>query len=469
MKDENIFIPIDEKIEDFHQHLLSHQRTILSAKYGDGKTVFLSHFMEDEKVANDFEFITIYPVNYQVLENRDIFDLIKFDILMQMSIKGMIPEDKDVISDKAALGYFIQSHYLSIGETFLTFLANLGLPSAQTKIILGSLAGMGYFYKLKIKFKEYKDKLNKNEDLIDAFMKDIKNSDIYDNDMITSIIRQGMENTKKNHHKQVVLVIEDMDRIDPAHLFRIMNVFTAEMDSGYHTSSDPLKKEEFDKFLFDRVIFVMDYKNTKHIFEHFYGKNTNFNGYIDKFCDKGYFEYSLKDTMHQYIYNKICNITGLYENTVKDVIPTEILTDESLRRIKNSIDKTDLQVKNVPELMFEGKKKKLNKDILILFIVMRRLNMSDEEIIRSLTEVLRNFNSELWRIFLPYFVYFLNPEGNDLLYVGKDSHNILTTLGINKINENGCAEISYLSQRDMNSKICDYSKAISKMLHCIAK
>ena len=84
MKDENIFIPIDEKIEDFHQHLLSHQRTILSAKYGDGKTVFLSHFMEDEKVANDFEFITIYPVNYQVLENRDIFDLIKFDILMQM-------------------------------------------------------------------------------------------------------------------------------------------------------------------------------------------------------------------------------------------------------------------------------------------------------------------------------------------------------------------------------------------------
>lgn len=35
--DDNI-IPVDEAIERFENHLLSHDRVILSAKFGDGKT-----------------------------------------------------------------------------------------------------------------------------------------------------------------------------------------------------------------------------------------------------------------------------------------------------------------------------------------------------------------------------------------------------------------------------------------------
>ena len=59
--DDNI-IPVDEAMERFENHLLSHDRVILSAKFGDGKTFFLNKFKE--KCKNDsespFVFITLY-------------------------------------------------------------------------------------------------------------------------------------------------------------------------------------------------------------------------------------------------------------------------------------------------------------------------------------------------------------------------------------------------------------------------
>lgn len=57
-------IPVDNAIVRFHEHLQTHDRTILSARYGDGKTYFLHKFMADGKVKNNFRFLTIYPVNY---------------------------------------------------------------------------------------------------------------------------------------------------------------------------------------------------------------------------------------------------------------------------------------------------------------------------------------------------------------------------------------------------------------------
>ena len=50
--DDNI-IPVDEAMERFENHLLSHDRVILSAKFGDGKTFFLNKFKE--KCKNDTE------------------------------------------------------------------------------------------------------------------------------------------------------------------------------------------------------------------------------------------------------------------------------------------------------------------------------------------------------------------------------------------------------------------------------
>lgn len=87
MKEEFV-IPVDDTIEEFMKHLWAHPRTILSAKYGDGKSYFLKKLEEHNDTKGCFVFLTLYPVNYQVVENKDIFDLIKYDLIFQFIAKG---------------------------------------------------------------------------------------------------------------------------------------------------------------------------------------------------------------------------------------------------------------------------------------------------------------------------------------------------------------------------------------------
>ena len=86
----DFYVPIEEKIKDFSKHIKANPRTILSSKFGDGKSFFLQKVKEDVDLKKEYEFITIYPVNYQVVGNRDIFELIKRDILFQLMLHNMI-------------------------------------------------------------------------------------------------------------------------------------------------------------------------------------------------------------------------------------------------------------------------------------------------------------------------------------------------------------------------------------------
>ena len=86
-------ISIENKLEAFKKHLDINERTIFSAKFGDGKTYFLNEFKkkysdENKESADEKEkyyFITLYPVSYSVAENQDIFEYIKRDILLQLA------------------------------------------------------------------------------------------------------------------------------------------------------------------------------------------------------------------------------------------------------------------------------------------------------------------------------------------------------------------------------------------------
>ena len=75
---------VSPKIEEFTQYLNSSDRIILSAKFGDGKTYFLNELTKDKKLSKKYEFFTVYPVNYSVATNEDIFEYIKRDIILQM-------------------------------------------------------------------------------------------------------------------------------------------------------------------------------------------------------------------------------------------------------------------------------------------------------------------------------------------------------------------------------------------------
>lgn len=61
-------------------------------------------------------------------------------------------------------------------------------------------------------------------------------------------------------------MIEDMDRLDPAHLFRIMNVFSAHMDYGYRSMQPIDSSLVGNKFGVSNVVFVMHEKILRHYF-----------------------------------------------------------------------------------------------------------------------------------------------------------------------------------------------------------
>ena len=64
---------LDNKLDEFKNHLEHADRMILSARFGDGKSFFLQKVREDKERFGEYEFITIYPVNYVVASNEDIF------------------------------------------------------------------------------------------------------------------------------------------------------------------------------------------------------------------------------------------------------------------------------------------------------------------------------------------------------------------------------------------------------------
>ena len=83
-------IDVSEKVKDFVQYLDSTDRIILSARFGDGKTHLLNALRNDETANKEYEFFTIYPVNYSVAPNEDVFEYIKRDIIVQLNERGLL-------------------------------------------------------------------------------------------------------------------------------------------------------------------------------------------------------------------------------------------------------------------------------------------------------------------------------------------------------------------------------------------
>lgn len=67
-------ISCNDKLREFKQYIDSADRIILSAQFGDGKTFFLQKVREDKEIADEYKIFTLYPVNYQVAQNEDIFE-----------------------------------------------------------------------------------------------------------------------------------------------------------------------------------------------------------------------------------------------------------------------------------------------------------------------------------------------------------------------------------------------------------
>lgn len=325
-------IPIDKELDAFKEHLNINERTIFSAKFGDGKTFFLNEFKKKYSDKNNenidekekYYFITLYPVNYSVAENQDIFEYIKRDILFQLANDGQLnPIDFEAIAESI----FTWENLKEV----ICFLISC-MPKGE---ILNKILEKGE--KFATKYKEEQTTFQKYESWFTS-----QKGGLYEHDAYTELITTTLKYIKENGYK-TVLIIEDLDRIDPAHLFRILNILGAHIDEHLYNEYD-----NKNKFGFDNIIIVFDYNTTEHIFHHFYGEKANYKGYINKFTSYQPFFYSIDEIAREYLYQVIFEKCCLPKASFRNMSPeiNKKLDSLSVRDVKKILQGIDSYIKD---------------------------------------------------------------------------------------------------------------------------
>lgn len=463
--DSQFNIPITSSIDDFLVHLKSHPRTILSAKYGDGKSYFLKELKKAHQ--EEYVFLTIYPINYQVENNKDIFELVKRDVLLQLIMNEMIEADYE-ISDSVALSFYLQHNRDEIDTQLIPFISSL-FGTLDCKKALISVAALKMLRSLKKKFVEYKNRGSK-EDETEKFLAEVEKMPSIECDAVTQIIRETIEKWKVKNKKRVVLVFEDMDRIDPAHLFRILNILSAHIDYCYKDGLDADDSLVGNKFGVDNTVVVLDYENLKNIFHHFYGENTCFTGYINKFASSGYYRYSFSEQRNKFIYEEISRITELPEEIIRKLLKEDRLNSREMRRIVESMRDVESQIK--PQAICKtgnGKVCVCSEKMLKLYVIMRRLAISDDEIVQSAAAFARE-DSNNPKYFAAYALK-VSPDSPFPCTIctmdNNPDYSLYTTF--ESIDEKGNAKIKTSRSYSKPPKYVQYNDVAKSLLEFISK
>ena len=280
-QEQDKLIPIDAPRTDFEQFLSKdNKRVFFSGQFGIGKTFFLKEFFKSDKRKWEYDVYHLFPVNYQISSNENIVEFLKYDILVELLNKYP--------------NAFESAEINGLGEKlrfFVAFCKDRGLVGRVSKVAIKSLfaltpdpiftplsrlgRSLNDLGTIKKEFQESKaEKLSGDKNAIDEFSDQIETKvDIVATDYVSQLLREKIETLKKN--KRSVLILDDFDRLDPEHTFRLLNIFSV------HTVH--IKSDEQNKFGFDHIIIVGDIENLRNIFHHKYGAETDFWGYFDKF------------------------------------------------------------------------------------------------------------------------------------------------------------------------------------------
>lgn len=287
MEKEDFFIDTIKSKQSFEKHLSDEKnlRIIFSAPFGSGKTTFIKEFFKEKE--DIFQAFHLYPVNYSASSNSDIFELIKYDILFHF-LETEIDFEKVNVPKSVSFNFFIKNNPENILLTFIRQIPTLGKQ-------IGNLGDD--LLKLYKKFElDHKENQIDQQGIIINYLQEIADSkgSSYEEDFYTQLICELSNQIKfENPEKKSVLILDDIDRIDPEHVFRILNVFSAHLDLNYATN----------KFNFDKIILVCDIENIRKIFSNRYGQNVDFSGYIDKFYSKEIYYFSIWKEIEEKINN----------------------------------------------------------------------------------------------------------------------------------------------------------------------
>jgi len=283
-------IKIEKPISDFLEHLTSNNRILFSGKFGIGKTFFLKEFFQISEIKEKYNVFHLFPVNYQIATNEDIFELIKYDILYHLFGFNWIKIDAENFPKLLVTQSYLINNGISVFSKILKCIPLFGIDKAERAIET--------LLNIQKDFLRYYNEINQNDvTLLDNFREQIekKKGSLYEFDIISEFIYENLLNCnsdiEEGKHRENVLIIDDLDRIDPEHIFRLLNVFSAQVD----------RCDGSNKFGFDKIIFVCDVKNIRNIFAAKYGQQTDFSGYIDKFFTSKVFHFNNKEAIREFL------------------------------------------------------------------------------------------------------------------------------------------------------------------------
>lgn len=297
----------DDLEKDFKEHLNLHNnnRILLTAPYGQGKSTFLKEFFENN--SSSYTVIKIYPVNYTINSSEDIFELIKFDIATQLMVLAENHVEKEDFSLLLTSQMFVMNKLvlLPFVTAILTAFGTVG--KSASKLI--ELSKESFLQNKKF---NQDAQIDEGIELLDYIKRmEKKTGHSREMDPISLLIADLISRIKGQ--KETILLIDDLDRLDPEHIFRLFNIFSGHFDVINGES----------KFGFDKTIFVCDIDNIRNIFSHRYGMNVDFKGYIDKFYSLIPFHFDSKTYIMKEIYSLLQNLT--INNNKSDYIIREIL------------------------------------------------------------------------------------------------------------------------------------------------
>ncbi len=278
--------------EEFQNHISPdfNKRIIFTGKFGVGKTTFLHDFFSKQDV-NTF---WLSPIKYSVGANEDIFEYIKFDLILEIFTNHLVVPAKESIPESLFIWSYLNHNTSELLTSFFELVSLLS-PDGEKAIKLLNIFNNSY-----TSYKNYKKELlekNKSEPEIFKDYLTISTQrigSIMENDFITQSIRVYLESLKEVKEKgsSNVLIIDDFDRLDPEHIFRILNILSVH--------NDYLSGTFENKFGFDKIIIVCDIDSIENFYHHKYGKESNFSGYIDKFCSTKFFRFSNFDAIKHF-------------------------------------------------------------------------------------------------------------------------------------------------------------------------
>jgi hypothetical protein len=393
--EKTIKIETSDILNDFKKHLdiEINKRILFSGPFGTGKSTFLNELSQIE--GDDFFYLKIFPVNYSVSANEDVFELIKFDLLFQLigQYNDEIKLKKEDFTLLLRSQVFIMERikYMPLLYAILGFSEKIGSSIVDFIKALQQTVG---------DFKKFSDEVKIDEENdITKFLESIeqKRGNTYEMDAVSELIFDLIQRIKTENNKQSVLIIDDLDRLDPEHIFRLFNIFSA-----HHNEINGN-----NKFGFDKVIFVCDIENIRKIFHHRYGFDVDFSGYIDKFYSISPFDFDNRTYVKAKISQLMKKLQFVSNLSHYDFKKNEIFYDSTKAIMQNLIDAKLLNLRMlltqpaviVPEFYF-GKNDTTSKNspIIVLFYLLKNFYGSFDILFLKIRGLCELFEREAFKV-----------------------------------------------------------------------